>query len=128
MKTRSIPSLLLSGLLLVLMSCSETPTGLDPANSNLYGAGIDAGVSLSAPQGRDVPLVRARFRRQRKLPVRRGAEGNDVSGIVALQRGSDLSLNLLHGTPKPTREFPRLCRGGGQSSTVPGVVRGYSLP
>ena len=50
MKTRSIPSLLLSAFFLVLMSCTETPTGLDPANSNLYGAGIDARVSLNAPQ------------------------------------------------------------------------------
>ena len=50
MKTLSIPSLLLSAFFLVLMSCSETPTGLDPANSNLNGAGIDARVSLNASQ------------------------------------------------------------------------------
>jgi len=50
MKTLPIPSLLLSALFLVLMSCAEIPTSFDPADSILDGADIDARVSLNAPQ------------------------------------------------------------------------------
>ena len=50
MKTLPFPGFLLSGLLLVLMSCGETPTSFDPGDANPDGANIDARIALNAPQ------------------------------------------------------------------------------
>jgi hypothetical protein len=49
MKIQSIFSLLLLGLLLVLVSCDETPTGFDPTGASLDRADASPSVSLNAP-------------------------------------------------------------------------------
>ena len=50
MKTLPIAGLLLSGLLLVLMSCAEIPTSLEPGDLNLDVSDNDPRISLNAPQ------------------------------------------------------------------------------
>lgn len=47
MKTLSLSSLLLSGLLLVLIGCDESPTGLDPAEANLDATDNGSSVGLN---------------------------------------------------------------------------------